>query len=55
MDSTAKQSQIQSHKYTSVILIDTLGDSSTFALQIAKETTTVRHAPSFPIMPISAY
>lgn len=54
MDSTAKESQIQSHKYTRT-LPHTLGDCSTFALGMAKEKTTIRHAPSFPIMAISTY
>lgn len=54
MDSTAKESQIQSHKYT-LILPLSLGDCSTIALEIAKEKTTIRHAPSFPIKAISTY
>lgn len=55
LESTAKESQIQSYKYTLIFPLNILGDSSTFVLEIAKEKTTIRHAPLFPVMRICAY
>lgn len=52
---TPLQRRVKYNHTNTLILPHTLGDSSTFALEVAKENTTIRHAPSFPIMPISAY